>query len=216
MKWKIWCALLASALLLFSTAVAEPEGIYQQLAQEHGVTSPDLCAWLEIPGAGLTLPIMQHPDDPAFYLGHNALGAEDKAGALYTEKDYNSRDFSDPVTVIYGMRRNDGTMFGSLQEWYSGAFAQHAQILVHLPGETRTYTAVAAVPYANSHLLYYNDFSFAQVYSRFVEDIYSVRRIGVQLDQAGKPQPGERLIILSTTMRGDANQRYLVVAKEVQ
>lgn len=216
MKWKIWCALLVSVLLLLSAATAEQESIYQLLTQEHGVTSTDLCAWLEIPGAGLTLPIMQHPEDPTFYLKHNALGAEDKAGALYTEKDYNSRDFSDTVTVIYGMRRNDGTMFGSLQEWYSGAFAQHEQILVHLPGETRTYTAVAAVPYANIHLLYYNDFSYTQVYNSFVEDIYSVRRIGVQLDQAGKPQAGERLIILSTTMRGDANQRFLVVAKEVR
>ena len=213
-RWKTWCVLLAAALLLIGTACAEEPTQYALLAEETGLDTANLCAWLEIPGAGLTLPVMQHPDDPAFYLSHDAAGQESDGGALYTEKDYNSKDFSDPAVVIYGMRRNDGSMFGSLQEWYSGAFAQHADILLHLPDGTRSYTAFAAVPYSSIHLLYYNDFHFAQVYTRFIEDVFSVRRVGVQLDESQKPQAGERLLILSTSLRGDASQRYLVIAKE--
>ena len=214
MRLKTLCMLVLAALMLLGAASAEPEQRYEALTQQAGLNSTDLCAWLEIPGAGLTLPVMQHASDDAFYLKHNAFGAEDAAGALYTEKTYNSRDFSDPVTVVYGIRRNDGSMFGSLQQWYSGDFDAHETIVLHLPGETRTYTAFAAVPYSSMHLLYYNDFHFAQMYTRFVEGVYAVRRPGVKLLENRKPEVGERLIILSTSLRGDASQRYLVIAKE--
>ncbi len=207
------CLLIAAVLLLTAAGGLAQSGVdFGSLCAEAGL-SEGVCAWLEIPGAGFRMPVMQHPEDGAFYLTHDAQGAESKSGALYTEAAYNAADFTDTATVIYGRRVNDGTMFGSLQEWYSGSFEEHQEILLHLPDGTKRFTAFAAVPYSSIHIMHYYDFSYDRIYSGFVEDICSTRLPGVQLDEGAYPQPGEQMIILSTSLRGDASQRYLVIAK---
>lgn len=211
---RIWCAWLMALFLVLTGSAAAAEPTYEALCSDAGLTESDVCAWLEIPGSGLLLPVMQHAQDVSFYLNHDSSGQENASGALYTEVTYNARDFSDPVTVIYGKRRNDGSMFGSLQEWYSGAFDANSTIRLYLPDETREYTAFAAVPYSGIHLLYYHNFQNERIYRSFFEDVYSTRKIGVQLKNELKPEPGDGVIILSTSLKGDAAQRYLVMAKQ--
>lgn len=207
--------LLCVILLLWMTAGAAEETVqtFHELCGKTKLTETDACAWLEIPGAGLLLPVMQHDTDDAFYLTHDHAGKEAKTGALYTEHAYSAKDFSDPVTVIYGRRSSDGSMFGSLQEWYSGSFEENRLIRLYLPEETREYTVFAALPYSAVHLLHYNDFRYDRIYRSFFEEVYSTRRISCQLDETAAPEPGEQVIILSTSLMGDSTQRYLVMAK---
>jgi len=214
MRWKTACILLIALLLAIGIASAETESIYDRLNAGASLNaSSDVCAWLEIPGTGFVQPVMQHASDVSFYLDHDAGGNENPSGALYTEFTYSAADFSDPVTVIYGKRRSDGSMFGSLQEWFSGSFDKLPVIRLHMPEGTREYQVFAAVPYSGIHLLYYNDFRYPQVYNSFFDSVYSTRRLGVQLADDLRPVPGEAVIILSTGLRGDTSQRYLVMAK---
>lgn len=113
--------------------------------------NPDIYAWIEIDGAGVSYPVVQRPEDNAFYLDHNDAGQSDIYGAIFTE-DYNSRDFEDAVTVIYGHTAKNGRMFGTLQRNYSDRafFDSHRTIRIYLPAREMAYTIFAAVPYSNT------------------------------------------------------------------
>lgn len=177
--------------------------------------SPDIYAWLHIPGTEISYPVVQHKRDDSFYLNHNVEGAYDKNGALFTEHAYNTTDFYDPVTLVYGHHMKSGAMFGNLQKLYSGpdALEKYRDIFVYLPEEELHYTVFAAVPFSSQHILYYNDFSDPDQYEAFVEQIYSVRAIGKIVDEEAEVTPDDRLLILSTCLSGNSDKRYLVLAK---
>lgn len=179
--------------------------------------NPDICAWLEIPGTEMNYPILFREDDNSFYLDHDYKGSYSPAGAIFIE-DYNSVDFRDPVTIIYGhnMYTMSAEMFGSLQNLYSNGewFSQNPDIYVYTPDRTIKYTVFAATPYSNRHILYYNDFSDERQFTSFFDDIFSTRSLSANFNKDEAPEPGDSVIILSTCMKGAEDQRYLVMAKE--
>ena len=61
----------------------------------------DIYAWLYIPGADINTPLLQSATDDLFYLDHDKDGKYDPYGTAFSQMA-NARDFSDPVTVIYG------------------------------------------------------------------------------------------------------------------
>ncbi len=215
MKKRVLSALIALCLMISSYAFCEENVTFETLLNEHmdQVNREHVAAFLEIPGLDLLLPVMQHPEDNGFYLKHNALGEESDSGALYTEFTYSSFDFSDPVTVIYGRRMEDGSMFGSLQEKFSGTFEDLREIRLYLPDGTQEYTVAAAVPFSNTHIMYSYNFRIGRIYEAFFDEVYATRRPGAQLDFEMRPESGEKALILSTGLRGDVTQRYLVIAK---
>lgn len=213
-KIRTVCALLlALAVALSAGALAESR--YEALCRENTVQQECTTAWIEIPGSGFCSPVMQHSSDDSFYASHDASGAEAETGALYTQKTYNKSDFSDPVTVIYGSSKAEGAPFRELQQTFSGSFDECRRILLHLPEETVEYEVFAAVPYTSIHILHYYDFTVKRRYESFFSDVYSTRLLGMHLDEAGKPEFGDRVLILSTGLRGDNMQRYLVMARPI-
>lgn len=212
---KFLVCFLIAALFIPVMAYQEEAAGFESLMQKYSenITKEHVTAFLEIPGAKLMLPVMQHPNDDGFYLKRNQYGEESDKGALYTEAGCNKADFSDPVTVIYGRRMADGGMFGSLQQWYSSSFNELRQINLYLPGENRQYTVIAAVPFSNMHLMYSYNFRYARMIEAFLDEVFAVRRPGAQMVEADRPENGESIIVLSTGLRGDATQRYLVIAK---
>ena len=73
----------------------------------------------------------------------------------------------------------------------------------------------AAMPYSSIHILHYYDFSVKRRYDSFFDSVYSARLLGMHADQSNRPEAGEdRVVILSTALRGDPMQRYLVMARK--
>lgn len=179
-------------------------------------TSPDIYAWIYIPGTTVNYPVLQHVSDDEYYLRRNSAGDYDRGGSLFTQSTYNSLDFLDPATVIYGHNLQDGGMFHPLQVIYSSpsGMAEHEEIIVYLPEEEHHYTVFAAVPYSTYHLLYNLDFSDAGIYQAFIDSIYCVRSMEAQVNQNMTVHPGDRLLILSTCLNNTFKKRYLVLAKE--
>ena len=214
-KIGVWCVCLMAFLLCYAgTGIAEGE--YEALCAENSLDSADVTAWIEIPEAGFCEPVMQKAGDDSFYSTHDASGAEAQYGALYTQAAYNADDFSDPVTVIYGSSRAEGAPFRDLQEMYSGSFDELGRIILHLPDKTLEYEVFAAVPYSSLHILHYFDFAVERRYNSFFDDVYATRLLGMHLDAEEKPAYGDNVVILSTGLRGDDMQRYLVMAKLVK
>lgn len=210
--------LCAALLVLWAvwSAAACAESTYDTLCKQNNVHTEDVTAWIEISGASFSQPVMQHEQDDSFYSEHDASGKSSSVGALYTQASYNAADFSDPVTIVYGSSQTMGAPFRDLQEMYSGSFDAYRDILLHLPEETVSYRVFAAVPYQSIHILHYYDFSQERRFNAFFDDVFSTRLLGMHLDMENRPGADDSVLILSTGLRGDRMQRYLVMAKRIQ
>lgn len=177
-------------------------------------TNPDGYAWLEIEGADISYPIFFKEGDNSFYLNHNIDGEYDKAGALFTE-DYNSTDFSDPATVIYGHNMASGAFFGLLEEKYSNPkfFKENNKLNIYMPTEMRSYKIFAALPFSDTHILHYYNFSNNRSYDNFLEDIYGTRSLEAIFNTDIKVTNDDKIVIL-LTCRAEFDERYLVLAVE--
>ena len=177
-------------------------------------TNPDICAWIEIAGTKVDYPVLQSSDDDNKYLNTAADGSYYIGGSIFTQATYNSRDFDDPVTLIYGHTILSGTLFGQLQTTYSDSagFAEHREIKLYLPEEVRTYTVFAAVPYSNIHIPATYDFTREYWFHNFFDSISDIRELGAQFDREITPEYDDRVIILSTCMNEDSTKRFLVMA----
>lgn len=175
--------------------------------------NPDICGWLDIPDTDISYPLLQSREDDTFYLNHDAYKDYNSAGALFTEHRYNKNDMTDPVTVVYGHRQNDGSMFGTLQQTFSDpeGFASHKTIVVYLPDRELRYQVRAALPYDNRHILYQYDFHDTQSYSDFLYSVYNARALGINYAEQAM-EPDDTLLILSTCLKGNRKNRFLVLA----
>ena len=214
-KIRIWSICLVWLAVMCVGFASAESSTYDALCEKSAVNREDAAAWLEISGTSFCQPIMQHSLDDSYYSTHNANDEESETGALYTQKTYNSKDFSDPVTIVYGSSQTDGAPFRNLQELYSGQFEDCREIMMYLPEETRQYEVFAAVPYSSIHILHYYNFSSEQRFESFFNSAYSTRLLGMHLVEENRPEFEDKILILSTGLRGDKMQRYLVMAKLV-
>jgi len=213
-RLKVWCACLL-AWVCFAATSALADSSYSALCQAAALDTGNTAAWLEISSASFFQPVMCHPKDDAFYASHDAYGTEAEGGTLYVQASYNANDFSDPVTIVYGSSAKEGMPFRNLQETYSGRYDDCRTIRVHLPQGTLNYKVFAAIPYSAVHILHYYDFTDEQRFSSFFDGVFSTRALGMHLSPDDKPAFGEKILILSTALRGDKTQRYLVMGKLV-
>lgn len=180
--------------------------------------NPDIYAWIYIPGTEVSYPVLQREGDNEFYLQRDSTGKRDQKGCIFTESEFNSRDFDDPVTIVYGHRIKNGAMFGSLQDIYSTpeGMEEREEVIIYLPEREIHYQVFAAVPYSSKHILYYHDFSNPSIYQAFLDAALSVRSLIANVNEAVEAGPEDRLLILSTCLSGNNQKRYLILAKETE
>lgn len=176
--------------------------------------NPDICGWLDIPGCYISYPILRHDYDNQYYLTHAENGLQSAAGCIYVET-FNSRELDDPAVVIYGHHLKSGKYFGFLQRTFQDAekFAEYRSLRLYLPDRECSFRIFACVPYSDAHLLYTYNFAIPYDYTDFVENVCSVRSFSAQIDAADAPEPGTQLVILSTCLEGNSQQRYLVIGR---
>ena len=119
--------------------------------------NPDIYAWIYVPGTKVNYPVLQHPTDDSYYLNYNLDGSKGYPGCIYSEKKYNSQDFWDANTVLYGHNMKNGTMFGSIHKWQDiEYFNEHRNGIVYCGDTQYTFTAFAFVTVDS-----YNEYVFA-------------------------------------------------------
>lgn len=177
--------------------------------------NPDICAWLDIPGTEISYPVLLREGDNTFYLNHAENGSESRSGSLFME-DYNHADCSDAALAVYGHHMKSGAYFGNLQDSYEteAAFKEHQDIILYLPDRQINYRVFAAVPYSDTHLLYTFHFENTFDFNDFIERVTTIRSFSAQFDSQETPDFGQQLLILSTCLKGDNTQRYLVIGAE--
>ncbi len=205
------------------TTVAESAG-ESQVADNHGInwkklhkTNSDIYAWIYVPGTKVDYPVVQpsNGEDDDFYLNRNIKKKSSSAGAIYSEMQ-NAKDFSDPVTVLYGHNMADGSMMATLHDFRNDIFfKKHKYMYIYTPKKKLTYEIYSAYVYDNRHILNSFDFSKKSVlmdYLKFtknptslVANTRSLKKDDIRLTKDSK------ILTLSTcTYNYEGDTRYLV------
>ena len=176
--------------------------------------NPDVYAWIEIPGTTISYPVVQRDSDDTYYLHRNPDGEYSASGSIFSESRYNGRDFTSPVTILYGHHTSADNMFGPLQEFFSNPdfLASDPVITIYMPDGKYEYAVFAATPYDDSHILYFNDMSDPSVFMSFFNGILETRDLGTYVNEDNAPQDAsQRVLILSTCLEGNTRRRFLVM-----
>lgn len=204
-------------------SVAESAG-ESQIADDHNIdwkklkkTNSDIYAWIYIPDTKVDYPIVQPAggEDDDFYLNRNIEKSSSSAGSIFSEMQ-NAKDFSDPVTVLYGHNMADGSMFATLHNFRdSKFFKKNKYMYVYTSEKKFTYEIYSAYVYDNRHILNSFDFSKKEVFSEYLDftkkptstvvNTRSLKKDGITLSEDSK------ILTLSTcTYNHEGDTRYLV------
>lgn len=181
--------------------------------------SRDVCGYIEIPDTTVSYPVMINPEYTDFYLDHYIDGRYDESGSIFMQR-YNSENFTDLVTVLYGHNmfgRTDAERpyFAFFQKEYSNPefLAAHPYVYIYLPSKTLKYEVCALVPYTDDHIFYIHDFSVEGEFGKFMDEIYSRSGDYVCFADRDRPAGDKPVLVLSTCYMWDSSKRYLLVAE---
>lgn len=107
--------------------------------------NPDMVAWLQVPGTGISQPVMAATADaPTFYLSHGYDGAATYIGALFLDAACEG-DFDTGCAPIYGHHLTSGRMFSPLEKMTDGDWArEHSVVLLQTRDFKRVYSVAMA------------------------------------------------------------------------
>ena len=182
---------------------------------ELHATNPDIYAWIYVPGTSIDYPVLQHPSNNDYYLNHNLDGSSGFPGVIYTE-NYNSKDFTDPNTVVYGHNMDNTTMFSTLHNFRDPDMVSepHYIYIYTEDGRTLVYEIYAAYIYPSIHLLLNFDVKNDYIYEQYMRNISNMDLTSSDLANIRHDidvTVSDRIITLSTcTTDHDASKRFLV------
>lgn len=176
--------------------------------------NPDVYAWIYVPNTGIDLPVLQAQgeEDDNLYLHHDINGNYLFAGEIYSQKA-NAKDFSDPVTVLYGHNmKREGERFTNLLYFQDEAFFNENEFFyIYTPGHILTYRILSAHAYDTRHILNTFDFSKEEDLQEYHDTILSPRTVIVNVREGAELAPDDRIVTLSTcTYTASGKIRYLI------
>lgn len=172
----------------------------------------DIYAWIQVPGTDVDYPVVQagKGNDDFFYLSHNIEKKYEFAGSIYSEKQ-NAKDFSDPVTVLYGHNMKNGTMFATLHDFSDASFfKKHKYMYVYLPGRKLTYEIYAAYEYDDRHILNSFDFNNPEVVKSYFDSTLQPAVMNCNIREGVSLSESDKVLTLSTCTDNNKSARYLV------
>ena len=171
----------------------------------------DIYAWISVPGTLVDYPVLQSGDDKVenFYINHGLDNKYLRSGSIYSQR-LNSKDFSDPNTILYGHNMKNDSMFGSLHSYRDPEFFKTNNLIyVYTEGHILTYKIYAAYRYDNRHIL--NSFNFSD--EKIREDYFKMTLNPIttmkNIDTETTLTKDSKILTLSTCITND-NYRYLV------
>ena len=189
-------------------------------AEEHPIDfealqayNPELYAWVRVPGTNIDYPVAQHAgEDQTYYLHHDLYGNAQFAGCIYSEEP-SAKDFSDPVTVLYGHNMKNGSMFQNLHLFRDEAFfEEHPYVYIYTPEETFIYRIYALYAYDNRSITQSFDFEDESELEEYLEGTTNPRSMDARLRRDIEVTNEDHVLTLSTCIYGDTGSRLLLQA----
>ena len=176
--------------------------------------NPDIFAWIHVPGTTIDYPVLQSEQADDFYESHNAYGQEDEAGAVYIELA-NLTNMCDFNTVLHGKTGTDGKgLFADLYRFADpDFFKDHENIYLYMDGNLLTYEIFAAYERENTSLLRSYDFTYLDGCAQFLDDLYGIRDMTMNLREGWEGvTPYHFLITLTTQKEEKPDSQFVVIA----
>ncbi len=197
----------------------EPEPVMETVPQKidfQGLwaINPDAYAFIEIPGTQVNYPVMQSStQEEDYYLNVTFEGAAALPGSIYSRM-INAKDFSDPITVIYGHDMLDGSYFGDLKNYVDrGFFDTYRDIFIYLPDRQLEYKIIAEVVYGDMLISEKHDLKDPNSVVSFVQELQGIQEAQNQYAEDIAVTSEDRLLTLSTCIGDRPSNRRLIVAK---
>lgn len=183
---------------------------FAALQQEENA---DIYAWITVPGTVIDYPVVQHPEEPDYYLDHNLDGSKGYPGGIYTQL-YNSKDWNDANTVIYGHNMKNGTAFAGLHQYEDGEFfEQNPYVYIYTEASTvRVYEIFAAYEYSNINLVTTYMLLGQESYGQYLSQIYELDGMNNNFNTDITVGVEDKIITLETCISTKPDMRYLVQA----
>lgn len=184
--------------------VADPDGGIDFAALQ--AINPDAAAWLEMPGLGISLPVVQAADNET-YLHRSFDGSDSPAGCLF---------FAAPAgdglyRVIYGHNLHDGSMFNGLLNYRDEDFyAANPTFTLYTPEGAGTWRIFSCHTATDMEELYRTDRTAGEEYDAFLQQLLEAS----EYDTGAELPEGAQVVTLSTclTSYGSGLERYVVHA----
>ena len=202
---------LTSAMLADITVDPDSDVRYMETDidfDELTALNDEIYAWIEVPGTVINYAVVQSRTDDLFYNNHGVDKAYFSGGSIYSQR-YNSTDFQDSMTVLYGHNRQSQTMFAQLNNFADAEyFAANRDIYIYTPDTVYHYEIFAAYPHSSEHLLLCHDFTDPQQFAEYFASLGEA--INANYRRELFPQAGDKVLTLSTCYRQNRMQRFLV------
>ncbi len=173
----------------------------------------DIFSWIKIDNTNIDYPIL-YPNDKSndYYLRKNIKGEYDSQGVIWIE-NYNDPDWSDPVTVVYGHNIwTKGTRFYQLKKFRDeNFFEKNRFIQIYAEGRELKYEIYSAFEYDDRHIMLSYNFLDDKVYQEFIDYTLNPLSLSKNVRKNTVVTTNDKLIVLSTCIKGKENMRYLVV-----
>lgn len=173
--------------------------------------NPDIYAVVTIPGCNIEEPVCQRVDDEFYYSSHNEKGEEDENGCVYTQV-FNTKDFTDNLTVMYGRNIGDGKRFTNLHYYEDPVFMEsNPYIYVFTDRQVLVYEIFGAYKYDALHLIVGFDTNSEEGYNNYMVAISQIEpELNDNFNSETVLKPEDKMLTLSTGITGDQDHRYLV------
>lgn len=167
----------------------------------------DYICWISIPNTKINYPVVKGIDN-SFYLNHNFLKDESKAGAIFI--DYRCTPLEDKNTIIYGHYMKDGSMFAGLQSISKNSL-EPSEIYIATKSQVLVYQIFSIIKEEANANSYETFWSTEDDYLNYINTLKnrSIINYNVSLNES------DNIITLSTCDYNYNNGRLLVIAKLV-
>jgi len=173
---------------------------------------PDVVGWLMIENTRIDYPFAQGIDND-YYLHLDLNERWSAAGTIFMDFR-NSRDFSDFHTILYGHHMQNGSMFGTLQQFSNPSFFDDNRtgtiFLAHATYEIEI-IAFAVIP-PNDAVIYHSLLQADEDRVAFLDHVRSVARHYREVGATAQ----DRIITLSTCNYEFQNARMVLIGRLVE
>ena len=181
---------------------------FKALANEN----PDIYSWITIPDTAIDYPVLQDEDELDYYLTHNLDGSSGYPGCIYTQ-NYNSKDWDDHNTVLYGHNMKNGSMFAALHKYKDPVFLEeHPYVYIYTDEYVLVYEIFAAYEFTDQHLLVAFDVESDEGYQSYLDSIFTHEGFGNNFKEDVVVNVDTPIISLETCISDKPTNRYLVQA----
>ena len=128
-------------------------------------------------------------------------------------ESYNSPDFSDRDTILYGHNMMNGTMFADLHKFEdSSFFIKHKYFYIYTPDSIKKYIIYSAYEYDDRHINNsYNHFEDVKMFKEYIDYSLNPQSAIVSNVRANsKVTVKDKLVTLSTCTNNRPENRFLV------